>query len=315
MSLTQVASQIIIIFALMLLGALIREAGFLHEASINDLTNIVLYFLSPMVILRAFQQQFSTSRMQTFGKLVIAVFIGYLVTILITKATFHRVKDDSFRSILMYGSIYSNNGFMGIPLAQALFASSGVFYGVASMIGFNVMSWTQGIGMFRHSTVKMTMGQKLKKILLNPNIIAILAGLIIFTCSIHLPSIVSSFLKYGSQAFTPISMIVIGSNMVGMKLKNVRVNRQMLAALVYRNLLFPLINALILLVMGIHGIPFLTTVILAACPVAGLVVLFTLQSKGDTKPAVVLMSVSTILSLVTIPAVYLCAVALSRVIG
>ena len=43
---------------------------------------------------------------------------------------------------------------------------------------------------------------------------------------------------------------------------------------------------------------------LSACPVAGLVVLFTLQAGGYAKPATILMSISTILSLVTIPIVY-----------
>ena len=43
----------------MLLGAIIRKFGFLHLQSINDITNIALYFLSPMVILKAFQQYLS----------------------------------------------------------------------------------------------------------------------------------------------------------------------------------------------------------------------------------------------------------------
>lgn len=306
MSLSQVAIQIGIIFLLMLLGALIRESGFLHATSINDITNIVLYFLSPMVIIRAFEQPFSSQRLQLFIRLVIAVFLGYLVTIILAKLIFHRVKDDNLKTILMYGSIYSNNGFMGIPLAQALFGSTGVFYGVASMIGFNVLSWTQGIGMFQKGQEKAPVTQRIKKILLNPNIIAILLGIIIFSCSIHLPLLVNSFLKYGSQAFTPLSMMIIGSNLVGVRVKDVKLSAPLTIALILRNFLFPFINLLILEGMSIHGTAMVTTVLLAACPVAGLVVLFTLQNKGDTRPAVVLMAVSTLLSLISLPCLYLC---------
>ena len=43
---------------------------------------------------------------------------------------------------------------------------------------------------------------------------------------------------------------------------------------------------------------------MAACAVAGLVVLFTLQAQGDAAPAISLMSLSTILSLITIPLVF-----------
>ena len=307
MSIAQVASQIIIIFALMLVGALARECKFLSAQSVSDLTNVVLYFLSPMVILHAFQQPFSLAKFQVFTLLVVGIFIGYAATILIAHLSFHRVKGQGFKSILLYGSIYSNNGFMGIPLAQALFGQTGVFYGVASMIGFNVMSWTHGVSLFHGQANRVTHWQRFRQIILNPNIIAIIAGLIIFVASIHLPSLVTSFLTYGSQAFTPLSMMIIGSNLVGIKLRDVKLNGWMILALVFRNWLFPLVNLVILSLMGVGGTALITTVILAACPVAGLVVLFTLQSKGNTRPAVILMSVSTILSLVTIPAVYLCA--------
>jgi len=45
MSIGQIFNQVVIIFLLMLLGAVIRKLGFLHPQSINGLTNITLYFL------------------------------------------------------------------------------------------------------------------------------------------------------------------------------------------------------------------------------------------------------------------------------
>ena len=99
-------------------------------------------------------------------------------------------------------------------------------------------------------------------------------------------------------------MIVIGSNLANLSLRDVRLPGSLWVSLVVRNLVFPLLGIIILLALGVSGVPLFTTVILSACPVAGLVVLFTLQAGGDAKPATILMSVSTILSLVTIPLVY-----------
>lgn len=205
----------------MLLGAIIRKTNFLHLQSINDLTNITLYFLSPIVIVRAFEQSFSKTRFYQLALLVIAVFLTYVVSIIIAKLIFHRVPDQNIRHISTYGSIYSNNGFMGVPLAQGLFGSVGVFYAVASMIGFNVMSWTQGIGIFRHAK-RQDLGQQIKKIILNPNIIAIILGLVMFISSYRLPKLVSGFINYTSPAFTPLSMIVIGSNLANLNLRDIK---------------------------------------------------------------------------------------------
>lgn len=303
MSISQIFNQVVVIFLLMLLGAVIRKLGFLHSQSINDLTNIILYFLSPIVIIKAFEQPFSRARFNQLLVLVVAVFLTYFVSILLASLLFRRVRDQNIRRIAIYGSTYSNNGFMGIPLAQGLFGSIGVFYAVASMIGFNVMSWTQGIGVFQDRTQRR-FGEQFKKIILNPNIIAIIVGLIMFVTSYHLPKLLSSFIDYTSPAFTPMAMIVIGCNLANLSLKDVKLPGSLWVSLVVRNLVFPILGALILLAMGVSGVPMVTTVILSACPVAGLVVLFTLQADGDAKPATILMSISTILSLVTIPIVY-----------
>ncbi|WP_288658732.1 AEC family transporter [uncultured Limosilactobacillus sp.] len=303
MSISQIFTQVVVIFLLMLLGVVIRKLSFLHSQSINDLTNIILYFLSPIVIIKAFEQPFSRARFNQLLVLVVAVFLTYFVSILLASLLFRRVRDQNIRRIAIYGSTYSNNGFMGIPLAQGLFGSIGVFYAVASMIGFNVMSWTQGIGIFQDRTQRR-FGEQFKKIILKPNIIAIIVGLIMFVTSYHLPKLLSSFIDYTSPAFTPMAMIVIDCNLANLSLKDVKLPGSLWVSLVVRNLVFPILGALILLAMGVSGVPMVTTVILSACPVAGLVVLFTLQAGGDAKPATILMSISTILSLVTIPIVY-----------
>lgn len=198
MSVGQIFNQVAIIFLLMLLGAIIRKTNFLHLQSINDLTNVTLYFLSPVVIIKAFEQPFSKTRFYQLLLLVVAVFLTYFVSIIMAKLIFHRVQDQNIQRIATYGSIYSNNGFMGVPLAQGLFGSLGVYYAVASMVGFNVMSWTQGIGMLQ-TAKHHELGRQLKKIILNPNIIAIMLGLVMFITSYRLPAILSHFIDYTSQ--------------------------------------------------------------------------------------------------------------------
>ncbi|WP_225424647.1 hypothetical protein [Lactiplantibacillus mudanjiangensis] len=59
-----------------------------------------------------------------------------------------------------------------------------------------------------------------------------------------------------------------------------------------------------LLGFGISGTAFSVLLLMSACPVASLGVLFTLQAKGNTDPAVTLMGLSTVFSLVTIPLVF-----------
>lgn len=116
--------------------------------------------------------------------------------------------------------------------------------------------------------------------------------------------LISDFIDYTSPAFTPLSIIVIGSHLADLSLKNIKLPKALWASLLFRNILFPIGGTMILVIMRISGIPLFTTVILSGCPVAGIMALFVLQSNGDARPATVLMSISTILSLAIIPLVY-----------
>lgn len=302
MNLTQLTSQIILMFILMLVGLLINKLGFMHGDTSTDLTNILLYIVSPCLIVKAFEQTFSADRLQMLGRVILGIIVIYLLMIIVTQLVFKRVADENLRRIMRYGSVYSNAGFMGIPLTSSLFGSTGVFFAVASLAAFNIFSWTHGITLFTGQ--QGSRRENVKQIILNPNIVAIVVGLILFVTSIHLPTIANSAITYVSSINTPLSMIVIGNSLADVKLNRATLDKRLWWVLLLRNFLFPYLAIVVLQLMGITGVPLYTTVLMAACPVAGLVVLFTLKVHGNPGPAVSLMSVSTILSVISIPLVF-----------
>jgi len=302
MNLTQLTNQIILMFILMLVGLLINKLGFMHGQTSTDLTNILLYVVSPCLIISAFEQTFSANRLQMLARVMLGIVIIYGLMIIITQLVFKRIKDPNLRRIMRYGAVYSNAGFMGIPLTSSLFGSTGVFFAVASLAAFNIFSWTHGIGLFTGR--QGSRRDNLRQIVLNPNIIAIIAGLILFVTSVQLPTIANRAVTYVSSINTPLSMIVIGNSLADVKLNRDTFDKRLWWVLLLRNLLFPYLAIVILELLGITGVPLYTTVLMAACPVAGLVVLFTLKVHGHPGPAVALMSLSTIISIATIPLVF-----------
>ena len=304
MALGQLTNQIVLMFVLMLIGVLINKVGFMHTQTSNDLTNILLYIVSPCLIIGAFEQTYSAARMKQLMLVCVGICFFYIIEILIAKFSFGRISNINLQRITKYGSIYSNAGFMGIPLTSALFGNTGVFFAVASLAGFNIFSWTHGVSLFKTTKKHPDHWQNFREIIINPNIIAIFVGLVIFLLSFQLPTPVDRVIHYVSSINTPLSMIVIGNS-----LGNIRISRQLIdwhlwLAIFFRNLLFPIVAMLILQALTVSGVALDTTVLMAACPTAGLVVLFTLQAYGDASPAVALMSLSTILSLATIPLVF-----------
>lgn len=304
MNIGQLINQIILMFCLMLIGVLINKLEFMHSQTSSDLTNVLLYIVSPCLIINAFEQQYSSGRIKQFLLAVVGVFLLYIVEIIIARFIFGRLKNQNLRRITQYGSIYSNAGFMGIPLISSLFGSEGVFFAVVSLAAFNIFSWTQGVSLFKDNNNGTVEKTDWRQVILNPNIIAIFLGIIFFMFAIKIPSIPNQVIKYVGSINTPLSMIVIGNSLANIKFSRNMLNKEIGLTILLRNLIFPIIGIVLLKLLGVNGIAFYTTIVMAACPVAGLVVLFTLQVDGDTAPAISLMSLSTILSLITIPVVF-----------
>ncbi|HIW88544.1 MAG TPA: AEC family transporter [Candidatus Ligilactobacillus excrementipullorum] len=305
MNLSLLFGQIILMFALMLVGMLANHIQFIHEQTANDLTNVLLYIVSPCLIIKSFEKPYSASRIHAFLILAVGILIVYLIQIVVSKLFFHKISDHNLRRIVEYGSIYSNAGFIGIPLASSLFGSTGVFYAVVPLAMFNIFNWTHGVKLFAAPDSDQSLAKKLKTIFLNPNIIALVVGLCLFLFSIQLPALLNQMIDYISAINTPVSMLVIGNSLANISLKGFKLQRPVLVSLGLRNLVYPLVTIVVMQFLGLTGIPLSTAILMMACPVGGMVVLFTLQAHGKQDPALALMGTSTLMSLVTIPSVFL----------
>lgn len=79
MDLSLLFGQIILMFALMLVGILANKVKFMHEQTASDLTNVLLYIVSPCLIVQSFQKPYSANRIHIFLLLVVGVFLVYIV--------------------------------------------------------------------------------------------------------------------------------------------------------------------------------------------------------------------------------------------
>lgn len=294
--------QVALMFLLMAVGFLANRVGFLHPQTSKDLTKILLYIVSPCLIVTSFEQPYSPSQLRLFLMALAGSVASYLVAILVGGLIFHRVEDPDQKRALKYATVYSNSGFMGIPLSGALLGPAGVFYAVPYLMTFNIFNWTHGVSLFQpldegpHSR-----RHRARSVATNPNIIAIVVGLVVFLASVHLPGILQTGIGDIAAVNTPLSMIVIGDSIAGLQWRRLFSDTLIWPGILVRNLLMPALTLGVLLLLGLHGTVLMATMTMAACPVAGLVVLFTLLGDGDPGFPTKLVGLSTILCLVTLP--------------
>ena len=190
---------------LILIGILCSKTKIISQDTNRQLSSLVLQVVNPVVILMSFQTDYrpelAKNLLITFGlsaaAFVIMITISYILV---------RSKPQRDTAIERFASTYSNCGFMGIPLMNALFGAEGVFYLTAFITVFNISVWTHGV-------ILISGERNLKqavKVLYSPTIIAIALGIIMFFIQIKIPSVPAQALQFIADMNTPLAMLVSG---------------------------------------------------------------------------------------------------------
>lgn len=296
--------QIANMFILMGVGFLIHKLHMMSEQTSKQLVNILFMVISPCVIVHSFQKDFSASRLHGLAVAFLLSMLFFAISSIVAKIIFLKVKEQTVRTISEFGAVYPNMGFLGIPLVQGTLGNAGVFFAAPMLAASNIFTWSIGVNLYRNHSGKRHASETVKKILLNPNIIAIAIGFIIFMGSIHLPDVATDCLSYISDANTPIAMFVVGDSLAEFHFSKTAFNPSVIVSLLLRNLLLPMCGAALFFTLGTGGVASEAILLLAACPSASMCVLFAIQEDMNPTAGISLMTMSTLLCILTIPLIF-----------
>ena len=292
-----VGQQVLILFALMAVGFVLGKAKLMDDRGSLAMTNLVMYAVSPAMMVVAFQREKDTADLHNFLVCLLLAVAVHAVSILLAYAAL-RGKDGTC-GVLRFGTVFSNCGFMGYPLMLALLGSIGVFYGSAYVVVFTVLSWTAGIYMITYDAGNL----QVKHILLNPGVLSVVVAMVLYLLAVRLPEIVMTPLNYLANMNTPLPTIVVGYQLSHANFSTAFSDRRSWLALALRLAVVPLVTIGLCWVFRVDSAVALVTVIAASTPPAALLSMFAQKFGGDTKLASSVVSVFTALSVLTIPPV------------
>lgn len=137
------AQQVAELFILMGLGALGAKTGLLRPEGKQTLSNLLVNLVVPAMIINSYRMDFSPEILRNllaaFALSILSSLLGLVITLLFTARS-----KDSRTPIFRFACIFSNAGYMGLPLISALFGSEGLLYASAYFTIFNLLLWTLG---------------------------------------------------------------------------------------------------------------------------------------------------------------------------
>ena len=293
----------------MVIGYGARLFGIIDKASTKKLSKLMVYVTNPLLIVTSFQQVFASSSLvgmklgQKLGLMFTVIGISVIIHLVATLVAvfMFRGKNSKDSAVYRFSIIFSNCGFMGYPLLRAVFPENGMFYGACYVLFFTVYMWTFGVFLLSASSGKG--GVALRKAFVNPGFIAAMVGVLLFVCGIHLPAVIGDTLSMTADMTFPLSMIIIGSMLRELPLREVFVNPDAYIVAFIKLLALPLLVLIACVIFGVSKGNAYICVIMASTPVAAKAPIMAELYGGSRGKALACVELTTILSVVTIPLV------------
>ncbi len=285
--------QNLVMLIYLLIGYLMYKKGLLTVQGSGELGKLLLYVITPVVILNSYSRDFTpqmfTEILWSFAAAVLSLLLSMAVSTLVFKKR---------SAICQFGSSFSNAGFIGIPLVQMTLGEEAVFYVVSYVALLNILQWTFGV----YSITRDPATVSIKRIVTNPVVLGLAGGLLLFFLPIPVPQLLRGVMGTLASMNGPIAMLVIGSYLAQMPLRELFTNGLTYLCCLMRLLVIPLMTiALLTLVpaeyMGIR----LAVLIVASAPVGANVAIFAQLFHKDYTGAVRDICLSTVLSIASLP--------------
>lgn len=292
-------------FIILVIGAFCYLKGLITKEGTKQLSAVELQLVNPLLIFMSYQKEYNSKLLNGLLWSFALSAISFAVMILLSYAVIGKSREN--KDIERFAAVYSNCGFIGIPLINGIYGTDGVLYLTAYITFFNLLVWTHG-----YMTMK---GERdfssFLKALKSPSVIAVFVGLIFYLTNIRLPAVPATAMQYISDMNTPLAMIIAGATAAQTNILKALKKPAVYLVSAMKLLVFPACAFSVCRFLGAPQIVLMTVTVAAACPVATTGTMFAIQMDKNPELCSEFFTITTLLSTLTLPLITIAGTALS----
>lgn len=319
-------SVLITVLSLVILavpGFILGKMKMLPKKASDAFSTVVLYVCQTALVFMGFQKEpyrpeIATNMLIVFG-LAVAI---HLIMIAVMYLCFRNKSKSAKQNVVRYAGVFGNCGYMGMPFLQSLFPGNGevLIYCAVVLAVFNILNWTIGVYMMSGNKKDMSV----KKILLNPVIIAVVLGFAVFMIAkvpivdiiagnpsengSILDSILTKFvgsINFLGDMVTPLAMIIIGIRLANVNLKQLFLDKWAYIVCFFKLVVMSLVTMLVVAFLPVDNMVKIAMFFLLSMPCATSTAMYAIKFNGEGDCASVFVLLTTIMSILTIPLMFL----------
>ncbi len=296
MVINTVLGKIISIFIIMVIGIICYKMKIIDKYAKDKLSQLSTWIVCPMLIFMSFQMDYDAELLKKMIIVFGLAVVSFVISIILANVIL-REKEDYDNAVERFGVIFTNCGFIGIPLGSAIFGNIGVIYATMFVAAFHVFCWTYGISLLDKGKFQL-------KKLINPCLVAVFLGVLFFALQIKVPENVAYALNSISNMNTPLAMLISGVVLAQLDLKATLkklIKGRLLLVVLLRGIISPAIFALLIRMIPMDEQIRVVSAMTAACPTGAFTITLSILYGRDDNYGTEILCSSTLLSILTIP--------------
>ena len=307
-------SQFAVLFGMLGTGYLLRRVNFIDDKMNHGLNKFIVYFAYPCLIAEEIGSLKMTMSLALEFLLMLgaslacfAIYCGWAY--IYGKA---RKFPRDISGVAEFAMISPNNGFMGFSIAAVFFGSEAFFLMIAHSSALNFVFFSYGLYLLHRDRgekrEKITAGHVFAvfgKVLINPNIVALVLGFLISVSGWRFSGVVgetiATYLGYMGRVATPMAMVFIGSTLTKCHIKDILKKRVVWESSLNKLILLPALTILMVYWLPIPPLVKAMLVLGTSFPQAATVCMLAEQENNNKELATMIMFETTVLSVITLP--------------
>lgn len=305
MALLNAFGSVFSIVLMILIGYVLTGKKWIDDGNAKLFSRLVLNLSLPTLMITNLMANFDKNKLLSLGKGLYVPFASIALAYLIGKLVSKLIKVAPGRKGIFQSIFFvSNTIFIGLPVNLALFGDASVPYVLLYYIVNTTFFWTVGVYEISKDgtgSSKSIFSKDTLKRIISPPLLGFIFAILLILLEIRLPKFIFDTCKYLGNLTTPLSMLFIGHTIYSIDIKDIKVDKDMIALLVGRFIISPLLVILISRSLPLPQLMKNVFVIQAAMPAMTNTAIMAKVYDADYKFAAVMVTITTILSLIIIP--------------
>ena len=305
MSISIILQQMGVICILVLIGVYLYNKKIIDGSNSQKLSAIVVDVCNPALIMASILSGNITA---TRSDLITAIYLGaafYLLLVILGFVIPRVLKSEpANRKFYNLMTVYTNTGFLGIPIAKAILPDNAIIYVIVINVFYSLLFYTHGMAVL-HSGLDKNTGIKRKNPLLsilNPGTVMAILSLVVFWFDLTPPPIIANTIQYIGNATVFLSMALLGVSIARSSFFKSFKNIKIWFYIVLRMIIVPVVIVLVMKLLNFDNDATLALCLMAAVPAGSLPMIQAEKMGLDTELLSSSIAMTTFISIFSITA-------------